>query len=171
LNSAGCIQRDTIIINVVQDINLPTNFTTCLGQPIAIGRTAALPPGYRINWLVDSNFINQSTPINPIVQWNTLPAGGFFIYRYIITGPNNCVFSTKAIRLNLINQAGITPSPDDTVCNGQTLTFGTSLQTGYTFVWRSSEGEVVNTPSITRVYINSNPDYRQVTWYLTAITK
>ncbi len=168
LSSNGCIQRDTVLVNTVQNLRLNANASACQGQEIRLG-ISNVPPGYSINWIDTRNFVNSgNTNFNPRVRWDTVPPGGSFTYRYVVTGPFSCGFGINTVIFTVQGQPAIVKAPDDSVCNGATYTFGTTPQPGFSYVWRNSEGQVVNGPTVTRAYFNSGTVYRRVTWFLTA---
>jgi gliding motility-associated-like protein len=168
LSANGCIQRDTVLINTVQNLRLPATVIACQGQEIGIGQ-AIVPPGYSIIWYETRNFVNSgNTVFNPRVRWDSIPPGGEFTYRYVVTGPFSCGFGINTVTFRVQGQPILGRAPNDSVCNGSSYTFGTTPQSGFSYVWRNTEGDVVTGPSVTRTYINTSTVYRRVTWFLTA---
>lgn len=157
---AGCIQYDTITVNVVPlAANLGPNQTVCIGDSVVL-TTAA---GYTYSWTPMANATNSLTVFPTSTSY----------YKVTATNSLGCqAADSLLVSVNLLPVANA--GNDITVCNGTAATLTAAL-TGTTYTWLppAINNSTINvTPAATTTYflkvtdINGCKNYDTVTVFV-----
>lgn len=99
---------------------------TCPGTPISIGEPTVT--GFSYNWSPATG-LNSATVANPVASLNTSAT-----YTVTKTDDNNGCKSTKTVAVN-VSGINYDAGPSHAVCNGATVTLGTTPGGSYTYSW------------------------------------
>jgi hypothetical protein len=106
-------------------LNVSDKFS-CPATPVAIGETAAA--GFSYLWSPATG-LNSAVDANPVANLNT--SAGYMVTK--TDNSNGCKIS-EAVNVNITN-IDFDAGPSHTVCNGATVTLGTTPGGSYTYSW------------------------------------
>jgi gliding motility-associated-like protein len=135
LENTGCVNRDSVLVNVTADvfINPMSDTTICQGDTI---RLRIASNGIQYSWTPANNLDNPATQSPLAVTNNTTT--------YQVTGIIGGCSETKQITVRTVPYPIARVSPDTTICfNNSAQLRGNS--NGSSFVWRPSQ--YLNNPS------------------------
>ncbi len=140
----GPLPPVSVMITVVQAPNYTLqNFNECVGTPVTLTPSPALPPGATVTWQ-PGGFINNSITVSPEATT---------VYTLYVLSPEGCpslpVTSTVTVRPRP-NITGVTGP--ESICQGQSVTFTAQGGTpGSTYRW-FRDGNLVFTSSSSASY-------------------
>lgn len=158
VNVSGCIQRDTVYINIAP---LPTPAFTltpasgCSPVTTVINNTSGVTPGDTYAW----SFNNGTTSIaqNPPSQtYTTTGVDSIYTIQLVISAANGCkdsVAHTVTVHPNPV--AAFTAS-DDTVCSNTSITFLNASTGASTYQW--AFGDAATSTAINPAHTYVTPD-------------
>ncbi len=163
----GCSVKDTVVVAVNSLPNKPTpsaNTPVCVGQDLQLG--ASTIAGATYNWTSTTGF--SSNAQNPVRSSATTTYAGKY---YVTATVNGCTSPADSITVTVNPAPNISmyPSPKDSICVGQTVTFVSSTSnagTSYTRSWfrnNNAIGGASNANYSTAAAANSDEYYTTIT--------
>lgn len=159
----GCTTSDSvqIISSPVPNAVAGSDVTFCSGQSVSVGTTAI--SGYNYSWSPSTglNSTTSATPTLTITNGTALVDTLSYIMSvnwYGCIDKDTVVAFVKPLP---VSEAGV----NTTLCNGDTLTLGTSATSGYTYSWTPSNGlnnSVISNPIATAN--NAGPGQSSITY-------
>lgn len=132
----GCSIKDTavVVVNPLPATPVPSATTpVCIGQDLML--YASTVPGASYQWTSTTLF--SATIQNPVVNSATMATAGKYYVRAVA---NNCYspFDSVTVTVNLAPTIILYPSPNDSICQGATITFvsnNANAGSTYTRTW------------------------------------
>ena len=136
----GCLDRDTVnvIVRPIPVSNAGINQLLCTGSSINLGSSNT--GGYTYNW-TPSTGLSSTVISNPSLTLNI--SGGAIdpdtLFYVVVTTLNGCT-SSDTVQVILSPVPTAAAGNDVTFCSGQTVSIGTSLVSGYSYLWSPATG-------------------------------
>ena len=150
-SNGTCSNKDTVIITIVAQpvANAGTSKTICKGDSTIIGAPAVA--GISYSWSPSAG-LNSSTLSQPNVSPSATTT-------YTLTASNGTCSNKDSVVVTVTPQPIANAGPDKTICNGNSVTIGTSAVAGTSYSWSHSTGLNSSTmaqptanPSVTTTY-------------------
>lgn len=152
-DTAGCIGRDTVVINQPPQLNITIHNDTliCYGSPINLWANATGGTGaFTYNWYVGSTLVG--TGANIVLNPTTINT-----YTVIATDANGCQIIDNVL-VNVLPPLQVTAYYDTAICEGDSVNLyaiGSGGNGSYTYTWNNGGGTgqyVTVYPTTTTVY-------------------